>query len=235
MNRQHTTRFIRLFALVVSWGASVPDSHAQAVDVQRGIWQSPSFESFNRGLASYSTGDYRHAEEAFQETLRVDANLKAARYWLGMCYYQQSRLSEAKTQFLSLTGTLSSYAKAYDGLGLVYLKEANRGFEALEAFRQAATLDPADADVFYHIGLAYMHLMTTGPPGGVSLRRTGPSGVPARPRAESAASGRLVSIRAPVRRGSPGYVESKSDRCLFSTGSSLRKFIPRRVTRRDGV
>ncbi|MBI4553973.1 MAG: GWxTD domain-containing protein [Candidatus Latescibacteria bacterium] len=56
-----------------------------------------------------------------------------------------------------------SAAKASDELGLALLKQPNRGFEALWAFQRATQLDPTDAGAFYHVGLAYMTLMTRGP------------------------------------------------------------------------
>ena len=69
--------------------------------------------------------------------LRADKTSRDARYWLGMSYYQQDNLGDAKKQFRSLTGTFSTFAKAYQGLGLVYLNERNKAFDALKAFRQA--------------------------------------------------------------------------------------------------
>lgn len=115
------------------------------------------------GHSLYLEGHFSDAIERFQVALRVGASCDTARYWLGMCYLKQDRLKEAKKQFHRLTGVGSSYARGFDGLGLVLLKEKNRAFEALAAFQRATALDPTDAEAYYHTGLAYITLMTRGP------------------------------------------------------------------------
>jgi|GEM_PF-3590268 GWxTD domain-containing protein len=125
--------------------------------------QQEAVTPYQRGQRLYEAGDYEAAASVFRDVLRHAAADSDTRYWLGMSYYRQLKIVEAKGCFRHLTGPGSTDARAFKALGMVFLKESYRAFEALDAFREAVRLAPDDADGHYWLGMAYLTMMGRGP------------------------------------------------------------------------
>ena len=125
--------------------------------------QQETSTPYQRGQALYNAENHEAAASVFRDLLRDDPSASDARYWLGMSYYHQNKIGDAKQCFRYLTGPGSKEARSFKALGMVFLKESYRAFEALEAFRKAIKLAPGDADGSYWLGMAYLTMMGRGP------------------------------------------------------------------------
>ncbi len=125
--------------------------------------QQETSTPYQRGQALYNAENYEAAASVFRDLLCDDPSASDARYWLGMSYYHQNKIGDAKQCFRYLTGPGSKEARSFKALGMVFLKESYRAFEALAAFRKAVKLAPGDGDGSYWLGMAYLTMMGRGP------------------------------------------------------------------------
>ncbi len=100
----------------------------------------------------------KHYEVALGQLIMAleEGTRSAEVYYLqGVCLRETDQSEEALASFAKALQYDDHYAKAHNGMGMVYVK--NRDFpKAIEAFRQAVELDPARADFINNLGYAYL-------------------------------------------------------------------------------
>lgn len=134
--------------------------HAEALEAsKKAVSLRPSAESyFNIGLASFYLKQYRPAEEAYRQSIRLDPyNSADAYYALGLVYRDWGKADEEIQAYKQAIRQRPDYTGAYERLGLRYLK-SKKFTEAIEIFRQLTALKPADAVAPNNLGEAYLEL-----------------------------------------------------------------------------
>jgi hypothetical protein len=89
---------------------------------------------------------------SFEQAVRLDPTLVAARLNLGIALFNVNRYEEAEAIFLALTSTRPDDVRAWYNLGLIY-RNTGRSPEADRAFSEAVRIDPEDPDSWYLLGL----------------------------------------------------------------------------------
>src|SRR5947209_2878573 len=131
--------------------------HAEAIEAsKKAVNIRPSDESyFNIGLANYSLKQYREAEQAYRQSIKLDPyNAADAYYALGLNYRDWGQFDEEIQSYKHAIRLKPDYASAYDRLGQRYL-QMKKYAEAVEAFKQLALLKPGDAGAQNNLGEAY--------------------------------------------------------------------------------
>src|SRR5205809_708996 len=131
--------------------------HAEAIEAsKKSVSLRPSAESFfNIGLANYYLKQYREAESAYRQSIKLDPyNAADAYYALGLTYRDWGQSDEEIQAYKHAIRLKPDYAAAYDRLGQRYLQLRKYG-EAIEAFKQLAMLKPGDANTQNNLGEAY--------------------------------------------------------------------------------
>src|ERR1043165_288710 len=131
--------------------------HNEAIDAsKKAVSIRPSAESyFNIGLANYYLKQYREAEAAYRQAIKIDPyNAADAYYALGLTYRDWGQFDEEVQAYKHTIRLKPDYAPAYDRLGQRYL-ELKKYSEAIEAFKQLAALRPGDANAQNSLGEAY--------------------------------------------------------------------------------
>ena len=131
--------------------------HNDAIEAsKKAVSIRPSAESFfNIGLANYYLKQYREAEGAYRQSIKLDPyNAADAYYALGLNYRDWGQFDEEVAAYKHAIRLRPDYANAYDRLGQRYLQLRKYG-EAIEAFKQLAMLKPADANTQNNLGEAY--------------------------------------------------------------------------------
>lgn len=104
-------------------------------------YPTPEYAAYNLGKASYQTGDYVTAAEAYERSLAILPNNPDGRYELGMSYVRLGRLSDAEKAFTAALLLRPNVARTRYELGMVLFKLGRRS-EAAAQFRQVVELDP---------------------------------------------------------------------------------------------
>ncbi len=131
--------------------------HAEAIEAsKKSVSIRPSAESyFNIGLANYYLKQYRDAEQAYRQSIKLDPyNAADAYYALGLTYRDWGQFDEEIQAYKHTIRLKSDYAAAYDRLGQRYL-QSKKYAEAIDAFKQLAILKPGDANAQNNLGEAY--------------------------------------------------------------------------------
>src|SRR6266567_7731747 len=131
--------------------------HAEAIEAsKKAVTLRPSSESyFNIGLANYYLKQYREAEAAYRQSIKLDPyNAADAYYALGLTYRDWGQFDEEIQAYKHAIRLKPDYAAAYDRLGQRYL-QLKKYTEAIEAFKQLAILKPGDAGAQNNLGEAY--------------------------------------------------------------------------------
>ncbi len=131
--------------------------HAEAIEAsKKAVGIRPSAESyFNIGLANYRLKQYRDAETAYRQSIKLDPyNAADAYYALGLTYRDSGQFDDEIQAYKQAIRLRSDYLSAYDHLGLRYL-QVKKYSEAAEAFKQVAALKPGDANAQNNLGEAY--------------------------------------------------------------------------------
>src|SRR6266436_2754367 len=131
--------------------------HAEAIEAsKKAVSIRPSAESyFNIGLANYRLKQYREAETAYRQSIKLDPyNAADAYYALGLTYRDSGQFDDEIQSYKQAIRLKPDYLNAYDHLGLRYL-QVKKYNEAAEAFRQVAALKPGDANAQNNLGEAY--------------------------------------------------------------------------------
>jgi tetratricopeptide (TPR) repeat protein len=131
--------------------------HAEAIDAsKKAVGIRPSAESFfNIGLANYRLKQYKEAESAYRQSIKLDPyNAADAYYALGLTYRDSGQFDDEIQSYKQAIRLKPDYLSAYDHLGLRYL-QVKKYSEAAEAFKQVAALKPGDANAQNNLGEAY--------------------------------------------------------------------------------
>jgi tetratricopeptide (TPR) repeat protein len=131
--------------------------HAEAIEAsKKAVAMRPSAESyFNIGLASYYLKQYREAESAYRQSIKLDPyNAADAYYALGLTYRDSGQFDEEIQAYKQAVRLKPDYTAAYDRLGQRYLL-SKKYPEAVEAFKQLASLRPGDANAQNYMGEAF--------------------------------------------------------------------------------
>src|SRR5213592_1049927 len=131
--------------------------HAEAIEAsKKSVSLRPSAESyFNIGLANYYLKQYRDAEQAYRQSIKLDPyNAADAYYALGLTYRDWGQFDEEVAAYKHVIRLRPEYANAYDRLGQRFL-QLKKYSEAIEAFKQLAMLKPGDAPAQNNLGEAF--------------------------------------------------------------------------------
>lgn len=131
--------------------------HAEALEAsKKAVNIRPSAESyFNIGLANYYLKQYREAEQAYRQSIKIDPyNAADAYYALGITYRDWNRPDDEIQAYKHVIRLKPDYAPAYERLGQRYMN-ARKFTEAIDAFRQLSLLRPGDAGAQNYLGEAY--------------------------------------------------------------------------------
>ena len=132
--------------------------HNEAIEAsKKAVNIRPSAESyFNIGLANYYLKQYREAETAYKQSIKLDPyNASDAYYALGLTYRDAGQFDDEVGAYKNAIRLRPDYASAYDRLGQRYL-QMKRYPEAVEAFKQLAMLKPGDANAQNSLGETYV-------------------------------------------------------------------------------
>ena len=132
--------------------------HNDAIEAsKKAVNIRPSAESyFNIGLANYYLKQYREAEAAYKQSIKLDPyNAADAYYALGLSYRDAGQFDDELSAYKNAIRLRSDYAAAYDRLGQRYL-QMKKYAEAIEAFKQLTMLKPGDANAQNSLGETYV-------------------------------------------------------------------------------
>jgi tetratricopeptide (TPR) repeat protein len=131
--------------------------HPEAIEASRkAVSIRPSAESyFNIGLANFYLKQYREAETAYRQAIKLDPyNAADAYYALGLNYRDWGQFDDEIAAYKNVIRLRPDYANAYDRLGQRYV-QLKKYPEGIEAFRQLIMLKPGDAGAQNNLGEAY--------------------------------------------------------------------------------
>jgi tetratricopeptide (TPR) repeat protein len=131
--------------------------HADAIEAsKKAVSIRPTAESyFNIGLANYYLKQYREAEAAYRQAIKLDPyNAADAYYALGLTYRESGQFDDEVAAYKNAIRLRPDYASAFDRMAQRYL-QMKKYNEAIEAFKQLAMLKPGDANAQNSLGEAY--------------------------------------------------------------------------------
>jgi tetratricopeptide (TPR) repeat protein len=131
--------------------------HAEAIEASRkAVGIRPSPESyFNIGLANYYLKQYREAEQAYRQAIKLDPyNAADVYYALALTYRDSGQFDEEIQAYKHAIRLKPDYTAAYDRLGQRYLQQKKYA-EAIDVFKQLSAQRPGDANVQNNLGEAY--------------------------------------------------------------------------------
>jgi tetratricopeptide (TPR) repeat protein len=134
--------------------------HAEALEAsKRAVTLKPSAESyFNIGLANYYLKQYRDAETAYRQVIKIDPYNSADSYYaLGLVYRDWGKPDDEIQAYKQAIRLKPDYIGAYERLGARYMR-SKKFTEAVEIFRQLSVLKPGDAVAPNNLGEAYLEL-----------------------------------------------------------------------------
>lgn len=132
--------------------------HAEAIEAsKKAVSIRPTAESyFNIGLANYYLKQYREAETAYRQAIKLDPyNAADAYYALGLTYRDSNQFDDEVAAYKNAIKLRPDYSNAYDRLAQRYL-QMKKYAEAIEAYKQLAMLKPGDANAQNSLGEAYV-------------------------------------------------------------------------------
>lgn len=131
--------------------------HAEAIEAsKKAVGIRPSSESyFNIGLANYYLKQYREAEQAYRQAIKLDPyNAADAYYALGLTYRDWGQFDEEVQAYKQAIRLKPDYLAAYDRLGQRYV-QLKKFAEAIDIFKQLSAQRPGDANAQNSLGEAY--------------------------------------------------------------------------------
>ncbi len=112
-----------------------------------------------RGNEEYKRGDYRKAEEMFQEALKRKNDLPEAYYGLGLVYYQQRKIDKAIEMFQKARDLKPDLVEAYYQEALIYqLMGRDKQYEAIPLYEKVLEIKPDFREARMNLGLMYEKL-----------------------------------------------------------------------------
>ena len=130
--------------------------HAEAIEAsKKAVNIRPSTESyFNIGLANYYLKQYREAEQAYRQAIKLDPyNAADAYYALGLNYRDWGQFDDEIQAYKNAIRLKPDYTVAYERLGQRYLQQ-KKFAEAAEIFKQLGAQRPGDANAQNNLGEA---------------------------------------------------------------------------------
>jgi tetratricopeptide (TPR) repeat protein len=134
--------------------------HAEAIEAsKKAVSIRPSVESyFNIGLANYYLKQYREAEQAYRQAIKIDPyNAADAFYALGLTYRDWGQFDDEIQAYKQAIRLKPDYTAAYERLGQRYL-QSKKYTEAVEIYKQLSAQRPGDANAQNNLGEAYESL-----------------------------------------------------------------------------
>jgi tetratricopeptide (TPR) repeat protein len=131
--------------------------HAEAIEAsKKAVSIRPSAESyFNIGLANYYLKQYKEAEQAYRQAIKLDPyNAADAYYALGLNYRDWGQFDDEIQAYKNAIRLKPDYTAAYDRLGQRYV-QLKKYAEAVDIFKQLAAQKPGDANAQNNLGEAY--------------------------------------------------------------------------------
>jgi tetratricopeptide (TPR) repeat protein len=131
--------------------------HPEAIEAsKKAVSIRPSVESyFNIGLANYYLKQYREAEQAYRQAIKLDPYNAADTYYaLGLNYRDWGQFDEEIQAYKHAIRLKPDYTAAYERVGQRYLQQKKYA-EAIDIFKQLSAQRPGDANAQNNLGEAY--------------------------------------------------------------------------------
>ncbi len=103
----------------------------------------------------YQTGKDQQAIEAFSQAIRLNPDLFVPNLFLGLDYVKLKHFSEAVPYLKRAAHSKPNDPQAQLDLGQAYAGTGNMRL-AISSYLRANEIDPQNADVWYHLGVAYL-------------------------------------------------------------------------------
>ena len=107
-------------------------------------------ELLNKGLKAHASGDIAEASENYKEVLKKDPKNKFALYNLGLIDQQAGKIESAEKYYRRALKTDPDFGSALFNLAILITGPAPQ--EALELYKHAIALDPANASAHLNLG-----------------------------------------------------------------------------------
>ena len=107
------------------------------------------------GLAYHGSGQPAVAVEKYQRAIRIDRNLPAPHYNLGVLLLEQNHLPQAVAELNTFVTLQTNSSIGWTKLGTALLR-FKRPDDAERAFVQATRIDPKNAEAYNGLGLAHI-------------------------------------------------------------------------------
>ena len=113
----------------------------------------------NTGLKAHATGDTTEASKIYKEVLKKDPENKFALYNLGLIDQQAGKIESAEKYYRRALRTDPDFGSALFNLAI--LRTGSAPQEALELYKHAIALDPANASAHLNLGFLLISLGNT--------------------------------------------------------------------------
>ncbi len=158
------TLLVVLLALIVLALSAGSFRRNQVWKTEYSLWKDSASKSprnrrpwNNLGLALQHLGRTGEAKQAFEQSLRIDANYPIALNNLGYLYYAEGDPEAAFSRFTEAIRLDSTYTDALNNAGgaLVRMKRAP---EAVSYYERAVRSSPDYGPSYHNLAIAYMHM-----------------------------------------------------------------------------
>ena len=134
-------------------------AQGQADAAQRDRFER-AYRASNLGVAGLEQFDYAAATTAFQEALKIEPSLAAARFNLALALFYDGHPDTAEPEARAAAAALPSAAQPPYLLGLI-ARMQNRPDEAVAAFKRVLAIDPKDPGANINLGQMYLQQRET--------------------------------------------------------------------------
>ena len=118
-------------------------------------------QSWNHlGLALHGLGKSDEAFAAYQHALRLDKNLGAAHYNLGLILLENNRAAEAALELGTFTSLMPTSTDGWSRLGIAFLRQ-RKWDDAERAFGNAHRLEPKNPETLNNLGVVVLQKRKT--------------------------------------------------------------------------
>ena len=119
-----------------------------------------AYRASNLGVAGLEQFDYAAATTAFQEALKIEPSLAAARFNLALALFYDGHPETAETEARAAAAAMPSAPQPPYLLGLI-ARLQNRPDEAIAAFKRVIAIDPKDPGANINLGQMYLQQRET--------------------------------------------------------------------------
>lgn len=123
-------------------------------------------KEFDAGVTAYKSGNYKAAMEAFEKALRNEPSNAVAKFYLSLSEYRQKNYPQSAAGFSELGVAAPSQEisiASFNNAGLAFAQSNNLP-QAVEMFKMALKLSPADMEIRKNLQKAIMDLKRQQPP-----------------------------------------------------------------------